>query len=110
MKLKEIRASLLKWYDVNRRDIPWRRINDSDDGERDRKSYDVWLKVPSRRLMRCGQDWVITEGQSPIYSFPFHYLLLLRYFFHNQEEGRRRLISYQESVRGNSKDICESAY
>ncbi|KVI11470.1 adenine DNA glycosylase [Cynara cardunculus var. scolymus] len=42
----EIRASLLKWYDVNKRDLPWRRINDgdaTDDGERDRKAYAVWV-------------------------------------------------------------------
>ncbi|KAI3781716.1 hypothetical protein L2E82_11739 [Cichorium intybus] len=42
-EVKEIRASLLKWYDVNRRDLPWRRINDSDDADRDRKAYAVWV-------------------------------------------------------------------
>ncbi|KAJ9548808.1 hypothetical protein OSB04_021351 [Centaurea solstitialis] len=42
-----IRASLLKWYDANKRDLPWRRINHDDDGddetERDRKAYGVWV-------------------------------------------------------------------
>ncbi|XP_023738695.1 adenine DNA glycosylase [Lactuca sativa] len=42
-EVKEIRASLLKWYDANRRDLPWRRINDSDDDDRDRKAYAVWV-------------------------------------------------------------------
>ena len=42
-EVKEIRTSLLKWYDVNRRDLPWRRINDSDDTDRDRKAYAVWV-------------------------------------------------------------------
>ncbi|CAH1426113.1 unnamed protein product [Lactuca virosa] len=42
-EVKEIRASLLKWYAVNRRDLPWRRINDSDDEDKDRKAYAVWV-------------------------------------------------------------------
>lgn len=29
-EVDEIRASLLEWYDENRRDLPWRRISDGD--------------------------------------------------------------------------------
>ncbi|MFS7997702.1 putative DNA-(apurinic or apyrimidinic site) lyase [Helianthus anomalus] len=37
----EIRASLLKWYDVNKRDLPWRRISEGEAS--DRKAYAVWV-------------------------------------------------------------------
>ncbi|KAL8237141.1 hypothetical protein R6Q59_018222 [Mikania micrantha] len=45
-EVADIRASLLKWYDVNQRDLPWRRINQSDvkdDDEIDSKAYAVWV-------------------------------------------------------------------
>ncbi|KAK9054994.1 hypothetical protein SSX86_026073 [Deinandra increscens subsp. villosa] len=48
-EVADIRSSLLKWYDVNRRDLPWRRINEEDatdnddDDEIDRKAYAVWV-------------------------------------------------------------------
>ncbi|KAD3067776.1 hypothetical protein E3N88_35656 [Mikania micrantha] len=55
-EVADIRASLLKWYDVNKRDLPWRRINQSDvnddginqadvndDDEIDSKAYAVWV-------------------------------------------------------------------
>ncbi|KAI5679846.1 hypothetical protein M9H77_01073 [Catharanthus roseus] len=47
----EIRASLLKWYDENQRDLPWRRISNSggndhdneDVEESERRAYAVWV-------------------------------------------------------------------
>ena len=36
----EMRTSLLEWYDANKRDLPWRRLN-ADEGER--KAYGVWV-------------------------------------------------------------------
>ncbi|KAI3810889.1 hypothetical protein L1987_20520 [Smallanthus sonchifolius] len=45
-EVAEIRASLLKWYDINQRDLPWRRIIEgeaTDDDEIDRKAYAVWV-------------------------------------------------------------------
>ncbi|KAH9616152.1 hypothetical protein KSS87_017040 [Heliosperma pusillum] len=39
-EIGEIRVSLLDWYDKNKRDLPWRRL-DNDDGER--KGYGVWV-------------------------------------------------------------------
>lgn len=42
-----IRASLLEWYDENRRDLPWRRISNKKSGadieEGDRRAYAVWV-------------------------------------------------------------------
>ncbi|KAH6766117.1 HhH-GPD base excision DNA repair family protein [Perilla frutescens var. hirtella] len=46
-EIQEIRASLLQWYDKNRRDLPWRRINNGGDEvgieERERRAYAVWV-------------------------------------------------------------------
>ncbi|KAL1545119.1 adenine DNA glycosylase-like isoform X2 [Salvia divinorum] len=46
-EIKEIRASLLQWYDENRRDLPWRRISSSgNEGgveQRERRAYAVWV-------------------------------------------------------------------
>ncbi|CAA0806584.1 A/G-specific adenine DNA glycosylase [Striga hermonthica] len=46
-EIPKIRASLLEWYDENRRDLPWRRINngekDADMEERERRAYAVWV-------------------------------------------------------------------
>lgn len=47
-EIQEIRASLLKWYDQNRRDLPWRRISSSKESEvgieqRERVAYAVWV-------------------------------------------------------------------
>lgn len=43
----KIRASLLQWYDCNRRDLPWRRMSDAkedaDEGARERRAYEVWV-------------------------------------------------------------------
>ncbi|GAB2226366.1 hypothetical protein Droror1_Dr00022170 [Drosera rotundifolia] len=43
----EIRASLLKWYDENRRDLPWRRgkeeIKEEEEVEVERRAYGVWV-------------------------------------------------------------------
>ncbi|KAI7983471.1 Adenine DNA glycosylase [Camellia lanceoleosa] len=43
----EIRASLLEWYDLNQRDLPWRRISSSDeDHDKDAsetRAYAVWV-------------------------------------------------------------------
>lgn len=47
----EIRASLLKWYDENQRDLPWRRISskgeDGEDNENaeesEKRAYAVWV-------------------------------------------------------------------
>ncbi|KAL3517917.1 hypothetical protein ACH5RR_020506 [Cinchona calisaya] len=44
----EIRVSLLKWYDENQRDLPWRRIScKGEDGEdveeSDKRAYAVWV-------------------------------------------------------------------
>lgn len=41
-EIAEIRASLLDWYDKNKRDLPWRRLSGSDDGG-ERKAYGVWV-------------------------------------------------------------------
>lgn len=41
-EIAEIRASLLEWYDKNKRDLPWRNLNDVDDGG-ERKAYGVWV-------------------------------------------------------------------
>lgn len=48
-----VRASLLEWYDLNQRDLPWRRSGsegntgnaeeDKDEGEEDRRAYGVWV-------------------------------------------------------------------
>ncbi|KAL2470828.1 A/G-specific adenine DNA glycosylase [Abeliophyllum distichum] len=48
-EIPEIRASLLKWYDENQRDLPWRRISKNGDnngvsvGEREKRAYAVWV-------------------------------------------------------------------
>ncbi|KAL6501150.1 hypothetical protein OROHE_025080 [Orobanche hederae] len=46
-EIQKIRVSLLKWYDENQRDLPWRRIsnasNDVGIEERDRRAYAVWV-------------------------------------------------------------------
>ncbi|KAI3802053.1 hypothetical protein L1987_30177 [Smallanthus sonchifolius] len=46
-EVADIRSSLLKWYDINHRDLPWRRISEGeatdDDDEIDRKAYAVWV-------------------------------------------------------------------
>lgn len=47
----EIRASLLKWYDENQRDLPWRRISSKGEDEEDnedteeseKRAYAVWV-------------------------------------------------------------------
>ncbi|VFQ86348.1 unnamed protein product [Cuscuta campestris] len=40
----EIRASLLEWYDRNRRDLPWRRaIENAGEDEREKRAYEVWV-------------------------------------------------------------------
>ncbi|KNA15855.1 hypothetical protein SOVF_094390 [Spinacia oleracea] len=41
-EIAEIRGSLLEWYDKNKRDLPWRRLKDDDDGG-ERKAYGVWV-------------------------------------------------------------------
>lgn len=46
-EIQEIRASLLDWYDKNRRDLPWRRISNGGNGagteEGERRAYAVWV-------------------------------------------------------------------
>lgn len=46
-EIQEIRASLLDWYDKNRRDLPWRRIsnggNEAGTEEGERRAYAVWV-------------------------------------------------------------------
>ncbi|KAK3039846.1 hypothetical protein RJ639_028239 [Escallonia herrerae] len=39
----EIRASLLNWYDLNQRDLPWRRISGNCEGDGDIRAYAVWV-------------------------------------------------------------------
>ncbi|KAJ7961756.1 A/G-specific adenine DNA glycosylase [Quillaja saponaria] len=43
----KMRESLLKWYDLNRRDLPWRRLNhtskEEDQSELDTRAYGVWV-------------------------------------------------------------------
>uniref|UniRef100_A0A803MFM6 Adenine DNA glycosylase n=1 Tax=Chenopodium quinoa TaxID=63459 RepID=A0A803MFM6_CHEQI len=41
-EIAEIRVSLLEWYDKNKRDLPWRRLKDDDDGK-EKKAYGVWV-------------------------------------------------------------------
>ncbi|KAL6967878.1 hypothetical protein U1Q18_044907 [Sarracenia purpurea var. burkii] len=46
-EILEIRAFLLEWYDRNQRDLPWRRISSSDEGDdeggSERRAYAVWV-------------------------------------------------------------------
>ncbi|KAI3450165.1 hypothetical protein Pfo_006830 [Paulownia fortunei] len=46
-EIPKIRASLLEWYDENRRDLPWRRISNGENDvgveERERRAYAVWV-------------------------------------------------------------------
>lgn len=48
-EVHSIRGSLLEWYGINRRDLPWRREkgSDSDGGggneEEERRAYGVWV-------------------------------------------------------------------
>ncbi|CAH9114328.1 unnamed protein product [Cuscuta epithymum] len=40
----KIRASLLEWYDRNRRDLPWRRASENvSEDEREKRAYEVWV-------------------------------------------------------------------
>ncbi|CAH9073462.1 unnamed protein product [Cuscuta europaea] len=40
----KIRASLLEWYDRNRRDLPWRRVSDNvSEDEKEKRAYEVWV-------------------------------------------------------------------
>nr|XP_043621893.1 adenine DNA glycosylase [Erigeron canadensis] len=44
-EVTEIRESLLKWYDVNKRDLPWRKPNNNNhmENDYDKKAYGVWV-------------------------------------------------------------------
>ncbi|GAB2282369.1 hypothetical protein Dimus_016915 [Dionaea muscipula] len=56
-EIGEIRASLLEWYDQNRRDLPWRRLgsdgkeqgrgelkgDEDEDEDEERRAYGVWV-------------------------------------------------------------------
>ncbi|XP_076911355.1 adenine DNA glycosylase-like [Bidens hawaiensis] len=43
-EIAEIRASLLKWYDANQRDLPWRKINSTNNNNNNEtKAYAVWV-------------------------------------------------------------------
>ncbi|GAB4830386.1 hypothetical protein Ancab_020023 [Ancistrocladus abbreviatus] len=47
-EIDDIRASLLDWYDQNRRDLPWRRLADDNQGKEEdggggRRAYAVWV-------------------------------------------------------------------
>ena len=41
-EIEEIRVSLLEWYDEYKRDLPWRRLKDDDNGG-EKKAYGVWV-------------------------------------------------------------------
>ncbi|KAK4750846.1 hypothetical protein SAY87_004328 [Trapa incisa] len=42
-EVRSIRASLLEWYDINRRDLPWRRGGDGGEEGEDKGAYGVWV-------------------------------------------------------------------
>ncbi|TXG55612.1 hypothetical protein EZV62_020868 [Acer yangbiense] len=44
-KVKQIRVSLLEWYDENQRELPWRQRSgsESDGGEEEKRAYGVWV-------------------------------------------------------------------
>ncbi|KAK6923292.1 MutY, C-terminal [Dillenia turbinata] len=39
----EIRESILHWYHRNKRDLPWRRDQEEDHDDVDRRAYEVWV-------------------------------------------------------------------
>ncbi len=41
-ELQLLRDSLLRWYDANKRNLPWRRIAKEED-DLDRRGYAVWV-------------------------------------------------------------------
>ncbi|KAL5794397.1 hypothetical protein ACOSP7_002991 [Xanthoceras sorbifolium] len=43
-EVKQIRVSLLEWYDKNRRELPWREKSENDGGgEEEKRAYGVWV-------------------------------------------------------------------
>ncbi|KAI4356231.1 hypothetical protein L6164_000268 [Bauhinia variegata] len=41
---QKLRVALLNWYDINRRDLPWRRLNhEGSEEEVERRAYAVWV-------------------------------------------------------------------
>jgi hypothetical protein len=44
-EITSIREGLLKWYDNNKRELPWRKMNNmnADEDERNRRAYEVWV-------------------------------------------------------------------
>ncbi|KAK4847097.1 hypothetical protein QYF36_025504 [Acer negundo] len=44
-EIKQIRVSLLEWYDENQRELPWRQRSgsESDGGEEEKRAYGVWV-------------------------------------------------------------------
>ncbi|KAK2647525.1 hypothetical protein Ddye_015014 [Dipteronia dyeriana] len=44
-EVKQIRVSLLEWYDENQRELPWRQRSESesDGGEEEKRAYGVWV-------------------------------------------------------------------
>jgi A/G-specific adenine glycosylase len=59
MDLGELRASLLAWYDLNRRDLPWRRTNDP---------YAIW--VSEIMLQQTRVATVIEKYRDFLRNFP----------------------------------------
>lgn len=39
----KLRAALLDWYDLNRRDLPWRTPNSNEEEEVEKRAYGVWV-------------------------------------------------------------------
>lgn len=43
-EVKQIRQSLLEWYDKNQRELPWRERSESDkEEEKEKRAYGVWV-------------------------------------------------------------------
>ncbi|KFK23630.1 hypothetical protein AALP_AAs74839U000400 [Arabis alpina] len=40
---QKIRRSMLEWYDTNQRDLPWRRRREEEEGEKEKRAYEVWV-------------------------------------------------------------------
>ncbi|KAL9259719.1 Adenine DNA glycosylase-like protein [Drosera capensis] len=75
----EIRASLLKWYDENRRDLPWRRgkeeIIEEEEVEVEKRAYGVW--VSEVMLQQTGVATVVDYYRRWMTKWPsIHHLSL----------------------------------
>lgn len=42
-EVNRIRGAQLKWYDLNKRDLPWRKMGSGEGEEEERNAYGVWV-------------------------------------------------------------------